>query len=524
MWRGRACAQAVPVAGGTPAFRQPGAPSRKPTFVPSGRSAGGMFRGLAGVAPTGARSRLCHGGFSVGSADGAERAVAVPPAGGAARKHTSLQRVRIVPSSGLAYTARMFQPFRTVLQKRGQALRGVLVRTAAVGAACVTLGSSAPLRAEEPLPATTPSAPAPASPSAAPAAPSSGTAPAPEGSGLTGTPTLLVTPLAPPKQADPVEENPDAGVWVPSLFGDPTPYSRRPPTNRTLSIEGDIKYALVGTGPTRFVNDLRFSPWRFIEFRTQLGPVILPESLMVRANAGMWRTFGRFGVETGFHKLDLGLRLFPEEGQDRGFNPNIIPSTNLVANFTYDVPIWTRLALHMALRTQQRVQQSFQGVRDGKFSNPLDQLSYQLSVQGTFDVTPSMALTVGAAWGQALDNMVLQNVGQRAIQGTLPWQDPALPRINLEKARKRGDPLSVFDTQGQCAEGRTRTIFIDYVETARPGYATLVDRDNNCSLSVSGALTYGRTESFDVDLFGALRAWPTVGGLFGAGVRWRLAP
>ena len=53
---------------------------------------------------------------------------------------------------------------------------------------------------------------------------------------------------------------------------------------------------------------------------------------------------------------------------------------------------------------------------------------------------------------------------------------------------------------------------------------TLVDRENNCSLSAMGALTYGRTESFDVDLFGNFRMWPEFGVLAGAGLRWRIAP
>ena len=346
-----------------------------------------------------------------------------------------------------------------------------------------------------------------------------------------GMPEFKVIPVPVPQAAqtdqapkDPTLDDGVAGVWAPSLFGDPVPLSRRPPTNRMLTLEADLRYALVGTGPTRFVTDFRFSPLPWVELRTQMGPVVLPESLMARVSVGPWRTLGRVGVEAGFNKLDFGLRLFPEAGQDRGFNPDIVPSLNTVGALTYDVPIWTRFALHFSARTQQRLEQSVQGVRNLKFTNPLSQFSYQLAAQGVFDVTPAMGLTVGVAWGQALYNTMLWGIATRAVGGTVPWQDEALPRINLEKARKRADPFAVIDTQGQCRAQNTATIFIDYVESARPGYSTLVDRDNNCSLSVNGALTYGRTEAFDVDLFGALRMWPSVGGLFGAGIRWRVAP
>jgi len=280
----------------------------------------------------------------------------------------------------------------------------------------------------------------------------------------------------------------------------------------------------VGTGPTRFVTDFRFSLLDWLEVRTQLGPILLPESLMLRLSVGRYRQFGRFGVEGGLHKFDIGARIFPDAGEQRGFNPDAVPSVNLAGALTYDVPIWDRFALHASLRVQQRVEQSIQGITKLDLTNPLDQFSGQLAVQGSWDVTKTLGMTLGVAYGQAIANKVVDGIVQRGVDGTLPWNEQALPIVNVERARRTKDPLTVLDTRGQCGESKTRTLWIDFAELNRPGFSTLVDREQNCSLSFMGALTYGRTEAFDVDLFGNVRVWPTIGGLFGAGIRWRIAP
>jgi hypothetical protein len=262
----------------------------------------------------------------------------------------------------------------------------------------------------------------------------------------------------------------------------------------------------------------------FLEFKTQLGPVVLPETLMVRLSLGPWRRLGRVGFEAGLHKFDVGLRLFPDTGESRGLNPDILPSINVAGAVTYDLPIWTRFSVHASARVQQRFQHSLKGLVQRDLQNPLDQWSGQLHVAGSFDVTPGLGITAGLAYGQALDNSVVDGVAERARRGTLPWADPLFPQLDVETARERENALRVVDTRGVCAENRTRTLFIDFAEIARPYYASLVDREVNCSLSISGALTYGRTESFDVDLFSAFRLWPELGVLMGAGVRLRIAP
>lgn len=406
-----------------------------------------------------------------------------------------LRAVRVVRDRTRAYTAPMLPT----------ATRVALVFAALAGSA-VARAQEQPLPAPLPAPEPSPPAPEPA-PSAEPAPAPTALAPAPEAAAKPGAPAV----------------DPDA-FWTPPLFGDPVAYSRRPPTNRFLTVEADLRYALVGSGPTRFVSDFRLSILDWWEVGTQLGPVIIPERLTTRISVGPWRRFGRFGVEFGFHKLDLGARLFPEEGEDRGFNPDIVPSVNAVGALTYDVPVWDRFALHFSARVQQRLQHSFRGLLDMNFKDPLNQFSWQLAASGSWDITKTLSMTTGLAYGTAMDNQMFKDIFQRARDGGKPQDDPDLPRLDYQRAVDRKDPLSIIDTRGRCGEARTRTLFIDFVETARPGYSTLVDRDNNCSASVSGALTYGRTEAFDVDLFGATRVWPNFGWLFGAGVRWRIAP
>jgi len=71
-----------------------------------------------------------------------------------------------------------------------------------------------------------------------------------------------------------------------------------------------------------------------------------------------------------------------------------------------------------------------------------------------------------------------------------------------------------------------REVVVNFVETDRPGISHLLARDEGGEQSVTVPLTmtYGRIDSFDVDLFCTTRVWPVPGVLFGAGVRLRLEP
>jgi hypothetical protein len=291
-----------------------------------------------------------------------------------------------------------------------------------------------------------------------------------------------------------------------------------------FTLELALKYGLVGSGPTKFINDIRFSLLDWLELRTQVGPVVLPESLVARVSVGPWRRLGRVGLEAGFHKLDLGFRIFPEEGEARGLDPAIVPSVNALGAVTYDVPVWDRFSIHASARVQQRLQHSVRKLIQRDLRDPFSQLAGQLALQGTWDISQFLALTGGLGAGGAVDNRVLSDGVKRLLHGQVPWEDDAVPRVDVDRAIRRRDPSTIIDTRHQCGEEKTKTLFVDFVEMGRPGYGTLVDREMNCHVGLMGALTYGRTESFDVDIFSAVRLWPRLGWLLGGGVRWRIAP
>ena len=71
-----------------------------------------------------------------------------------------------------------------------------------------------------------------------------------------------------------------------------------------------------------------------------------------------------------------------------------------------------------------------------------------------------------------------------------------------------------------------RELSVTFVELDGPGMSHLLARDEGGEQSVTIPLTmtYGRVDSFDVDLFCTPRVWPEAGILFGAGVRLRLDP
>ena len=104
---------------------------------------------------------------------------------------------------------------------------------------------------------------------------------------------------------------------VPAL-GDPTPLSRRQLTLSALSVEGDAHLGLVGTGPTRFTNELRFAPTDWLELRTAFLPI--PSSLMARL-----RLFdtdgpaGSFVVDGGLAHADVTPLFGALVGNDGGF-------------------------------------------------------------------------------------------------------------------------------------------------------------------------------------------------------------
>jgi len=253
-----------------------------------------------------------------------------------------------------------------------------------------------------------------------------------------------------------------APVWAaddtPKLtFGQPVPLSRRPVLLRPLGFEVDLRYGLVGSGPTRFINDIRFAPLDWLELRSSLGPY--PDSLIVRLAFGELTSLGTFSVDAGLFRLDLGLRLNPDE---RDAVKGIIAG-NVGGGIAYDRTLGRVFRVHGKARIQQRYS------TDDGFS----QTVAMAALYGDVDFAQYFGCTVGLGYGQLV-------------------------------------------------AGKVHDLSVDFDEIGRTGFSTMIDQETDRSATLMLGMTYARTESFDVDVFATTRYWPDPGMLFGAGLRWRL--
>lgn len=244
-------------------------------------------------------------------------------------------------------------------------------------------------------------------------------------------------------------------------FGDPIPLTRREPTLKAGSFMGGVRYGLVGNGPTRFINDLRFSLTDHIELRTSLGP--WPTALMARGRIGSQQgEFGALVLEGGLAWFDAGVRLQQDTGE-----------AQVGARFHFEGSVgWAkalgdRYAVHAYAHYRERVSLL---ADDGQRAAAVD-------AHFTGDLLPNLSLSAGLGFATTI-----------------------------------GTPV--------------REVVINFVETDRAGISHLLARDEGGTQSVTIplTLTYGRVDSFDVDLFCTPRVWPEFGILFGAGVRFRLEP
>lgn len=244
---------------------------------------------------------------------------------------------------------------------------------------------------------------------------------------------------------------------APLSFGDPIPLSQRSVILPAMGFEFSFRYGLVGDGPTRFVNDLRFAPLSWLELRSSLNPY--PDSLMLRMAFGALNGPGTFSFDGGLYKLDLGLRLNPDEAEAvKG-----VVVVNLGVGLGYDHSITQRGRLHSQLRFQQRHSNI-----DG-----WDQSALLAAAWGDLDLTKYLALSLGLSYARVLG-------------------------------------------------GESKDFVINFSEAGRGSFSSLLDFENTEALSSSLSMTYARTERFDVDIFSTQRLWPEPGILFGAGLRVRL--
>lgn len=346
-------------------------------------------------------------------------------------------------------------------------LRPLLVLLATSTAAFAQEAEPPPAAAPaEAAPAEAPPAEAPpaeAPPAEAPPEEPSSTAPtAPEAMPAAATPTEAAPAAAPTPPAPTTTTTPTGVTQTPERrIGDPVPLTRREPTLDALQFMVGLRYGLVGTGPTRFVDDIRFGITDTIELRTALLPY--PSSLMARVRFGSQQSdVGAFIVDAGLAHWDAGLRVVPDTGESE-----VGMRLHFEAVAGYARVLGDRVALRAMAHYRYRL-----SLLDND-----DQHAVAAEGHVTYDLLDALAVSAGLG-----------------IASTL------------------GTPV--------------RELSVNFVETDQPGMSHLLARDDGHSQSVTIPLTmtYGRVESFDVDLFCTPRVWPAAGILFGAGVRLRLDP
>ena len=276
----------------------------------------------------------------------------------------------------------------------------------------------------------------------------------------TTTTTTTTTPTPPPTTTT---TEPAVAVEIPAgrRVGDPVPLTQREPTLKALSLMLGVRYGLVGSGPTRFVDDVRFSITDEIELRTALYP--WPAALMARGRFGSQQSdVGAVIVEGGLAYFDAGLRLVEDTGE-----PQVGVRFHFEGSAGYARSFAERFAVHAFAHYRARL----------SLLPDDDQHAAAVDAHLTYDLLPALAVSAGLGFATTL-----------------------------------GTPV--------------REVVVNFTETDRPGISHLLARDDEHqqSLTVPLTLTYGRVDSFDVDLFCTTRVYPELGVLFGAGVRFRIEP
>lgn len=262
----------------------------------------------------------------------------------------------------------------------------------------------------------------------------------------------------PPSTIDPAAT---AAAAATRRVGDPVPLTRREPTLRASELMVGLRYGLVGTGPTRFVDDIRFGITDRIELRTALLPY--PSTLMARMRLGSQQApAGALVIEGGLAFWDAGLRIVPDSGE-----ASVGTRFHLEGGVGYAGTIGPRVAV----RGQAHVRSRLSLLPDD------DQHAAAVDAHVTWDLVDALAVSAGLGFATTLGTPV-RELAVNFVETDAPGMSHLLARD----------------------EGGTQ------------------------SLTLPLTMTYGRVENFDVDLFCTPRIWPAPGVLFGAGIRLRFGP
>ena len=222
---------------------------------------------------------------------------------------------------------------------------------------------------------------------------------------------------------------------------------------------GGVRYGLVGTGPTRFIDDLRYAFTDQLELRTSIGP--WPAALMLRGRVGSQHgDLGALVLEGGLAWFDAGVRLQEDTGE-----ANVGVRMHFEGSAGWSKAMTDQLALSAFAHYRERI----------SFLDDDGQRAAAIDAHVTYDLLPNIAVAAGVGFATTV-----------------------------------GTPV--------------REVVINFVETEQPGISHLLARDDGAeqSLTLPLSLTYGRVDSFDVDVFCTPRVYPEFGIVFGAGVRFRI--
>ncbi len=326
--------------------------------------------------------------------------------------------------------------------------------------------SSTPPPSADAAPSTPPPPPPSADTAPSTPPPSADTAPS------TPPPSADTAPSTPPPPAahDPAEAaaagkaaaaTATAEVKPEHRVGDPIPLTRREPTLKAYEIMVGARYGLVGTGPTRFVDDIRFGITDSIELRTDLLPY--PSSLMVRARFGSPQTAGGAVIlDAGLAHWDAGFRIVPDTGESA-----VGTRFHFEGVVGYEKTFGDKVLVGAFAHYRYRL----------SFLNNDDEHAVAVDGHVTYDLLDSLAVSAGLG----VASTIVTPVRELSIN----FVETGAPGISHLLARDEGGDQSV---------------------------------------TIPLTMTYGRVENFDVDLFCTPRVWPELGILFGAGVRLRLDP
>lgn len=321
-----------------------------------------------------------------------------------------------------------------------------------------------------PVAATAPAPQDPAAP-AEPPQPASVTTPPsdPASNPTTDTPmkdaTNITTDTAnsapPAAEAPKTSASADVTATRERRVGDPIPLTRREPTLPALGFMLGLRYGLVGSAPTRFVDDIRFGITDTVELRTALLPY--PSSLMVRARFGSQQAeSGALVVDAGLAHWDAGLRIVPDTGE-----PKVGTRFHFEGGLGYIRALGDRAAFRAQAHYRYRL----------SFLDDDDQHAAAVDAHVTYDLLESLAVSAGLG--------VASTLGTPVRELSILFVETDAPGMSHLLARDDGVEQSV---------------------------------------TIPLSMTYGRVENFDVDLFCTTRVWPEVAVVFGAGLRLRFEP